>query len=429
MHETTADSMSIEHKLTSEMTEQELQQAYEQLKIIVKELEQQVTKRTEELFSLTQKFEDEISAKKRIEKNNISIKESLENIINNISEIIITLDNLNRVEYWNAAAERITGYKKREVIGKYIKKVSCFENPDLLLELLRKVTDSQKIFSEQIIITTKDYSKKIINLSCSPIYQKGSISGVIYLGRDITYDWKSYKNLVPGHSYLITDKNKTSILNLFNNLIINETSGLYFSRSSYKLFDNQINSQQIQYCIIGPKLDNNTRTVSTLEELRERIEGFASARSKGVILINDIHYFITKFSFIDFINTCYEIIDIISQSESILLLSLNKLIISADQLTILESEFEPLQEKNIDEIKIKDELFEIIQYIYEENSKNALVSFTKLMTKFNVVYYTVSKRIELLFEEGLVSTKKYGRTRFIHLTEKGKSLLQKRNNI
>lgn len=424
-----AEPVSIEQRLTLGKTEQELLQTYEQQKIHIKELEQQVTQKTEELFLITNRLENEISERKKIEKKNISIKESLENIINNTSEIIISLDNLNRVEYWNTAAERIIGYKKREVIGKYIKKVTCFDNPDFPMQLIKKATDSQKTFSEPIIIMTKDYSKKIINFSCSPTYQKGAQSGVIYIGRDITYDWESYKNLVPGHSYLITDKDEISILNLFSNLIINETLGLYFSRSSYRLFDNHINSQQIQHCILGPKLKSNTLTISTLEELKEKIEDFISTGSKGVILINDIHYFITKFSFQEFINSCYEIIDIISQTESILLLSLNKLLVSDNQLTILKSEFEPLQEKNIDEIKIKDELFEIIQFIYNENSKNALVSYTKLMTKFNIVYYTASKRIGLLVEDGLVSTKKHGRTRFVYLTEKGKSLLQKRKNL
>jgi predicted transcriptional regulator len=320
------------------------------------------------------------------------------------------------------------GFKKKDIIGRYINKVACFEKPDLLLELIKKVNDSEKTFSEPFIIITKDYSKKIFNISCSLMHQKGVLSGVICIGRDITYDRESYQNLIPGHSYLITDKNESSILDLFNTIISNETSGLYFSRSPDNPFADQIYSQQIQQYLIGPKSNIKTPAVSTLGELRERIEEFVSMGSRGVILINDIHYFITKFSFIEFINTCYEIIDSISQSESILLLSLNKLIVSENQFAVLESEFEPLPGKNIDVIEMKDELFEIIQFIYEENSKNALVSFTKLMTRFNIVYFTASKRIERLFEEGLVFTKKYGKTRIIHLTEKGKSLVQKRRN-
>ena len=429
MGKTIVESVSIEQDIDSTETEHDLHQAYKQLKKIIKELEEQITQKKEELSLTNKKLENEIIERKRAEKKNTAIKETLENIINNTSEIIVTLDNLNRIEYWNTTAERIIGYKKREVIGKYIKKISCFEKPEILIDLIKKANDSQKTVSEQITINTKDYSKKIINLFCSPVYQKGITSGVICIGRDLTYDWKTYRNLIPGHSYLITDNNETFIANLFKNTITNNTAGLYFSRSPYTFFDNHTPSQQLQYFIIGSKEKIKTPTVSTLKELQEQIETFISTEAKGIIVINDIHYFITKFSFTDFINTCYELNDLISQSKSILFLSLNKLMVIENQFAILESEFKPLWEKNIDEIRIKDELFEIIQFIYEENSKNALVSFTKLMTKFNIVYYTASKRIELLFKEGLVSTKKYGRTRFIHLTEKGKSLLQKRSNI
>ncbi len=399
------------------------------LEKINKELERRVSQRTEELFSINKKLENEIYERKKTEKKNISMKESLENIINSTSEMIIALDKLNRVEYWNNAAERITGYKKKDVIGRYINKVSCFEKPDTLLELVKQVTGSEKTYSEPAIVITKDYSKKIINISCSPLHEKGDTLGVICVGRDITYDWESHQNLIQGHSYLISDKNHNSILNMFSSIILNETTGLYISRSPYNPFDSQIHHQQIQHCIIGHKSNTKTQMVSNLEELKERIKEFVSTASKGVILINDIHYFITKYCFKDFINTCYEIIDIISQSESILLLTLNKLIVTEDQFAILESEFEPLPGKNIDDIKMKDELFEIIQYIYEENRKNALVSFKKLMAKFNIVYYTASKRVERLFEDELVFTKKYGKTRIIHLTEKGKSLLQKRKTI
>ena len=146
-------------------------------------------------------------------------------------------------------------------------------------------------------------------------------------------------------------------------------------------------------------------------------------------MLEDIHYFITRFSFEEFINVCYEISDIVSQSQSIFLLSLTESILGEKQVAIFESEFEALPSRNVNDIKMKDELFEIIQYIYDENRKNSLVSFKKLMSKFNIVYYTASKRVEKLSGDGLVFTKKYGKSRIVHLTEKGKTLLQRRKTI
>ena len=399
------------------------------LEKINKELERRVAQMNTELFSINKKLENEINERKKTEQKVITMKESLENIINSTSEMIITLDKLNRVEYWNSAAERITGYKKKDVIGRYINKISCFENPDTLFEFITKVKDSEATYSDQISIITKDYSKKIINISCSPMHQRKEASGVLFVGKDITYDWDSHQNLIPGHSYLITQKNNTSGFDLFNNLIQNEMRGLYFSRSLAAQAGSLSHNPLIEYCTIGSKLRENRQVVSTPEELKNKIQTFVSHSSKGVILLEDIHYFITRFSFEEFINVCYEISDIVSQSQSIFLLSLTESILEEKQVAIFESEFEALPSRNVNDIKMKDELFEIIQYIYDENRKNSLVSFKKLMSKFNIVYYTASKRVEKLSGDGLVFTKKYGKSRIVHLTEKGKTLLQRRKTI
>ncbi|MFO8078366.1 MAG: hypothetical protein R6U21_06990, partial [Thermoplasmatota archaeon] len=67
--------------------------------------------------------------------------------------------------------------------------------------------------------------------------------------------------------------------------------------------------------------------------------------------------------------------------------------------------------------------------IEKENKKNALVSLKKIMSQFNIVYYTASKRVKQLVDEGLVFTKKYGKSRVVHLTEKAKTLLTHRETV
>lgn len=399
------------------------------LEKINKELERRVAQRTSELFSTNKQLESEILERKKIEKKITTMKESLENIINSTSELIIALDRLNRVEYWNNAAERITGYKKKDVIGRYINKISCIEKPDQFFELIRMVTETEKAYSKQISVITKDYSRKIINVSCSPLHQKKDSAGALIVGRDITYDWQSHQDLIQGHSYLITNKNSISAFDLFTNLVQTDTRGIHITRSLLDKYSNHSPYKNIERWYIGSVSNAKDTVVSTPQELQQTIQDIASLSQKCMFFLEDIHYFITNFSFEEFINTCYIIIDIVSRSHSIFLLSINESILDDHQLAMLESEFEYLPTKKLDDIKMKDELFEIITYIYEENAKNSVVSYKKLMSKFNIVYYTASKRVELLEKEELVYTKKYGKSRLIHLTEKGKMLLHRRKTL
>jgi len=399
------------------------------LEKINKELERRVSQRTNELFSTNKKLENEILERKKIEKKITTIKESLENIINSTSELIIALDRLNRVEYWNNAAERITGYKKKDVIGRYINKISCIEKPDKFFELIRMVTETEKTYSKQISVITKDYSRRIINVSCSPLHQKKDAAGSLIVGRDITYDWQSHQDLLHGHSYLVTNKNSMSPFDLFINLVQTDTQGIHITRSLHNKYNNHSPFKNIERWYIGSASNERDAVVSTPPELQQAITDVVSRSPKCMFLLEDIHYFITNYSFKEFINACYNIIDIVSRSQCIFLLSINESILDDRQLSMLESEFEYLPTKKLDDIKMKDELFDIISYIYEENAKNSVVSYKKLMSKCNIVYYTASKRVEQLEKEELIYTKKYGKSRLIHLTEKGKMLLQRRKTL
>ena len=95
-------------------------------------------------------------------------------------------------------------------------------------------------------------------------------------------------------------------------------------------------------------------------------------------------------------------------------------------MAVLLNEFESMPGRNVEDIKINDELSEILLFIKEENEKNSLVSLKKIISRFDIVYYTATKRVNHLIDEGLVFTKKYGKSRVVNLTEKAKILLERR---
>jgi predicted transcriptional regulator len=170
-------------------------------------------------------------------------------------------------------------------------------------------------------------------------------------------------------------------------------------------------------------------SIDSLDEMRSHLQDTCKREEKIIILLDGLHYFLTRFSFEELISTLYEVNEMISDSQMILLLYLDPSICLSDEVAILRSEFEALPSKKVDDITIKDELFDIISFVNQENKKNALVSYKKIMTRFDIVYYTASKRVNQLSDEGLVFTKKYGKSRVVHLTQKAKTLLEKRKAI
>ena len=394
-----------------------------------KELERRVKKRTSELQESNKHLEKQIVERKKAEQKENELRMSIENIINSTSEIIIALDSMNRVEYWNKAAERMTGYKKKDVQGRNFCKLPFIENTRKIQDIIGNVNKVKEISVEKIILVTKNYSKKIVNLSCSPLYTEQGKKGVVLVGTDITYDWESHHNLLQGHSYLIAESDNRSAITMFSNLVVSDYKGVYFTRSHPDLVDTMLPIHRIDPIFIRKSKTTAFPTIHRVEDLIGEFRRLEEEKEKRIILIDGIHYFITSASFETLLSTFYEINEIVSRCPLILLLHVNPSMFSEDQAAILRSEFESLPSKKVDDIKIKDELFDIIAFVDQENKKNSLVSYKKIMNRFDIVYYTASKRVNQLVDEGLAFTKKYGKSRVVHLTQKAKTLLEKRKAV
>jgi DNA-binding MarR family transcriptional regulator len=74
---------------------------------------------------------------------------------------------------------------------------------------------------------------------------------------------------------------------------------------------------------------------------------------------------------------------------------------------------------------MKEELYALLCFIYEQNQKNLQVSLKKIRQEFSLSYPTVKRRYKALEENGLICSRKSGRSTTLHLSEKGKALLLK----
>lgn len=358
-------------------------------------------------------------------------KEHLHNIINSTSEIIISFDKNNRISTWNKAAEFVTGYKQKGIIRKHITKTNVFAKPQELLDSLKSINEGRRSGLDELILRDKNGANRIIQVSYSSIKDDNSQGiGVLFVGKDITFERETGRKLINGNSYLISDDSNKSSLDILINLTKSGYKGLLITRENPDTIKNTISSKaDIQIALLKQTKMEEFENISDLDVLTDKIEEFSKKNATSVILLDRIDYLVTRFSFGNFAETLYKINDIILKNKSILLVYLNPSFLDKKQMTIIKNELHTLPSKKIDDIEIDDELYDILRFAYEQNQDNLMVPFKKIRQKFSIAYSTTAIKLKLLEEKDLIFIKKYGRFRTVHVTEKGKSLLNKRQNF
>lgn len=109
----------------------------------------------------------------------------LENIIQNSTDIIFTLDSALLILRFNKGAEYHSGYSQEEILGKPI--TTIFKNEDEINFLIKEAKSSGSVINKEIILTTKDGIKKDLNISLSEMnYGNTAINGYVITAKDIT---------------------------------------------------------------------------------------------------------------------------------------------------------------------------------------------------------------------------------------------------
>ena len=372
----------------------------------------------------------DITDRKKAEAETIRTKEYLQNIINSASEIIVSFDKNNRVTTWNKTAEHITGFKTREVVGRPITKLAVFDKPQVLADTIKSIYNGDKRVVDEFILKTKHGSKRIIKPSYSTIESdKDESAGILFFGRDITHEREIHGKLLKGNSYLLSDKNNKAAVDVFIDLTRLGYKGLFITRASPEMIKVMIHSKEIKVELLNQNRLGRFDNIADLEELTAKIKDFSKKHTNAAILLDRVDYLITYFSFEQFVRSLYQINSIVSENRSVLLLHVDPSVLDTRQMSIIEAELHPLPHQKIEHVQIEDELFDILTFIHEQNQNNSVVSFTKIKKEFSIVRSTTTKRLRMLEEKGLISIKKQGRSKTAYVSEKGKTLLNKRTVI
>jgi PAS domain S-box-containing protein len=402
-----------------------------QLKKLNESLEKIVQDRTKALELSNVKLKEEIKYRKDAEEYSNRTKQNLRNIIDSASEFIVSFDMNNRISIWNKYAENLTGYKEIEVLNRSVGKLDVFDNPNKIIDYIKKVCSLKVKKSEDFVLKTWDNEKKIIRVSGADIKSvNNECIGALFIGNDITQETELHKKLISGNSYIITDKDRQSAIDLLIDLSINEFKGLIITRGIPTSI-NKLKSEfkNIDIVILTKETHDKYGSISDLDILKNYIEDYTKKFKKTVILLDGIHYLIMRFSFEKFIDSLFTINDIVAKNKSLFFLRIDPLTIDENHMAILENELSTLPSQKIEDLILEDVVYDLLKYINNQNQINSIVSVKKLMIEFNIAYVTTANRLDSLEKLGLIFSKKMGKIRAIYITDKGKKILHARKPI
>ncbi len=390
-------------------------------------LERLVKDRTSKLLSANKKLKREIKNREKAKETIKKLKDNLENIINSASEVIISIDKDFMVQTWNKRVESLTGYKAKEIIGKNISKLPVFTKSNEFRDNLKQVIDGKKPGINKLILKTINNDRRIIKASCSIIDSESDVfSGVLFVGDDITIDHERYGSLKPGNSYFIKGEDNSFATNFFISLCKDDQKGLLITRYVSDIVREMTNKNNFKIVILSESKFDVFRNIFEVDDLITEINEYCSKNKNFVILLDGIHYFLTRFSFHDLMNAIYRIRETVLKHDSIFLLYVDSLILDEKQFAILKKEFQPLPDQHVDDVTLGDGLYDMLSYINNLNQTNNLVNIKRLAKNFSIVGKTVTKRLKDLEKDGLIHIRRQGRFKLTYISEKGKTLLNKR---
>ena len=357
-------------------------------------------------------------------------KEYLQKVIDSASEIIFTIDQDFKIKTWNKTAEQITGYKKKHVVGKSINKLDLFNYPSEITEYIKSFQNNKTETLNEIAINDIYGLNRIFSVSPSYIKdESNNITDFLFVCRDITHEKEIYDMLKDGNSYLLMDPKKDTSLEIFKDLIELKHQGLFIGRKTNEQLQMIFIKNIPQIIKLTDLKDENYQTLTNPEELYQKINDFLINNKNTVIFIDRIDYLITYNSFDSVMKTLYKINDLIAKNNSILLLYVNPSFLNQTQISIFEEEIQRIPSQQITDIRLDEELFEILNFIDNESKSNLYVNYGKISKRFSISKITAKKRLEVLINKGLILSKKQGKTKILNITEKGKNLLSRRSAI
>lgn len=197
-------------------------------------------------------------------------KDYIDKIITSMTDVLLVTNKNGLIKTVNPAAENLFGYKKEELIGKFISQVIPEEHLLHQVREQKSLDRTQKPEDLEVICQAKNDQKVILEFSCSPIQSdvKGLID-FVYIGRDITIRKRQKEEL---NLALQKEKELTELRNRFFSMVAHE-------------FGNPLNAILFSCQLLQEYKQDIT------EEEKEQYVGYIRESAKQTIeLLNDVRF-------------------------------------------------------------------------------------------------------------------------------------------
>jgi PAS domain S-box-containing protein len=171
----------IEKNISLEEAEKGLREAHQNLEKMVEE-------RTTELKKTIGQLNSEVKERKVVEEVLRESEEQYRLSFTNVSDVIYTIDTNLVLSSVSPGVERLLGYKVEELVHRPMQELNL-----IAPEYMKKaISETIRIFSGENIVNSvyefiaKDGTRKIGEISGSPLYKDNKIIGSIAVARDIT---------------------------------------------------------------------------------------------------------------------------------------------------------------------------------------------------------------------------------------------------
>ncbi len=350
-----------------------------------------------------------------------SSRNQLKKIIDGVNQIIVSADAAGNINEWNRRAAMVTGFTKKDFLMKNIYEEKFPQQVMPLITLLKNSLDNHKqLLEEQSLLDRYGNTKTLLSSISIILGNDEEIEGVVLIGRDITYTKHLHNKIMPQHSYIFSSHSSQPLVSLVQAYEQKECPAMIVTRDPLHFTLQDSKNTKILLMHKG-----NSQEVLQLENIYSEIKKFIPQDKESLVIINRLDYLSMIFGFNELLKFLYLLNDLVRESNSTAIISLPKDFFSEREVAALGQEFIPFPDIEEEGIRLDKRKIDILKFIQNKNSFHYNVQYNLIGKEFNLSRITTKKWISELQMNQLVSIQKTGRTKLIHLTEKGKEFLTK----
>jgi len=352
------------------------------------------------------------------------VKDYLSNVIDNINEIIFTINKEKKITLWNKSAEQITGIKYSKLRKKDISELDFIINHKEFISFIKRTFTNKRITIDNILIRDYENSSRYLKPSISLIKDSSNeISDIIFICNDITFELDIHKQLKNGSSYLIFEEDLLLFFNLLSVLKAKNKQELIITREPHDYQNMDLNNSNVHIKKFSSSFNRRSQEIQSPEDLRNVINEFLSNYNDAIIYIERIDYLFNQYKKTEVLPVLYEINDSIRNSNALLFIHIKKYLLKEKEYMFLNDEYSLLPSNQLKEVYLTEDLFKILKFIYHENDLNKVVKQKDIMDHFKISKVTTQKKIKKLLDNQLLISKHVGRSNLFYITERGKKLI------